>query len=342
MTTGQRIVLAQYPKGMPGHDDLKLEAAEYGAPGDGEVLLRTIYLSLDPYMRGRMSQAKSYAAITRIGDVITAETVSEVLSSNDPGFSPGDIVLARSGWQSHAIMKGEALRRIDPALAPISTALGVLGMPGFTAYCGLLKHGRPKEGETVVVSAASGAVGQLVGQIAKIKGCRAVGIAGAADKCAMAVDEFGFDACVDYKDADFREKLAAACPDGIDVYFENVAGDVLKAVIPLFNFFARMPVCGTIAYYNAQGLPEGPDYLPAFMRAILVNRLSVRGFINYDEAEMMPDFHREMAGWIRSGKVKYREDFVDGLENAVDAFQGLLTGKNRGKLVIRVGDDPTA
>ena len=338
--TGRKIILARHPQGMPGHDDLHLVPETYPSPGEGQALLRVIYLSLDPYMRGRMSQVKSYSAATEIGGVVTAESVAQVLESKVAGFVAGDIVLARTGWQSHFLASGDQMRKLDPAQAPVSTALGVLGMPGFTAYGGLLKHGRPKPGETVAVSAASGAVGQLVGQIAKIKGCRAVGIAGAEDKCAMAVDDFGFDACVNYKHADFREKLAAACPDGIDVYFENVAGDVLKAVIPLFNEFARMPVCGTIAYYNGAGA-DGPDHLPAFMRAILVKRLSVRGFINYDEAELMGDFFRDMSGWMRDGKIRYLEDFVDGLENTVEAFQGLLTGRNRGKLIIRVSEDPT-
>ncbi|MCB1419361.1 MAG: NADP-dependent oxidoreductase [Notoacmeibacter sp.] len=338
--TGRKIVMTRYPAGMPTDEDLHLTEEHWPAPQQGEAFLRVIYLSLDPYMRGRMSPAKSYSASTEVGGVVTAESVCEVMKSRADGFSAGDIVLARTGWRSHYIAKAGEMRRIDPAIAPVSTALGVLGMPGFTAYAGLLKHGRPKPGETVVVSAASGAVGQLVGQIAKIKGCRAVGIAGAADKCAMAVDDFGFDACVNYKDADFREQLAATCPDGIDVYFENVAGDVLKAVIPLFNDFARMPVCGAIAYYNGAA-NEGPDHLPSFMRAILVKRLSVRGFINYDEAEMTEDFIREMGAWLREGRIRYREDFVDGLENTVEAFQGLLTGRNRGKLIIRVSDDPT-
>lgn len=337
----RRIVLAQYPKAMPGHDDLKLESFEPAKPAEGEVVLETVYLSLDPYMRGRMSPAKSYAAGVELGEVVTAEAVSRVVESHHPGFEAGDMVLARSGWQTHSVMKGEEMRKLDPSLAPVSTALGVLGMPGFTAYSGLKAHGRPQAGETVVVSAAAGAVGQIVGQLARIWGCRAVGIAGGAEKCALVTDEFGFDACVDYKAEDFRKQLSAACPEGIDIYFENVAGDVLKAVIPLMNDFGRMPVCGTIAYYNLGALPEGPDHLPALMRAILVKRLSVRGFINYDHIEMHGDFEREMGEWVREGKVRYLEDFVDGIENAVDAFQGLLTGRNKGKLIIRMAEDPT-
>lgn len=339
--TAQRIVLARYPEGMPGHDDLKLEVFDPPAPGEGEVALETIYLSLDPYMRGRMSPAKSYAAATQIGDVITAETVSRVIDSRHDGLNAGDYVLARSGWQSRSVMTGKELRKLDPALAPISTALGVLGMPGFTAYSGLKAHGRPKAGETVAVSAASGAVGQIVGQLAKIWNCRAVGIAGGKEKCDLATGTFGFDACVDYKAGTFADDLRSACPDGIDIYFENVAGDVLKAVLPLMNDFGRMPVCGTIAYYNMTALPDGPDYLPALMRTILVKRLSVRGFINYDHIEMHDDFLREMGAWIREGRIKYLEDVVEGIENTVDAFQGLLTGKNKGKLLVQMMDDPT-
>jgi NADPH-dependent curcumin reductase CurA len=292
-------------------------------------------------MRGRMSPAKSYAAGVKIGEVMTAEAVSQVVESRHGGLSKGDMVLGRSGWQSHSVLKGDALRKLDPAAAPLTTALGVMGMPGYTAYSGLKLHGRPRPGETVAVSAASGAVGQVVGQLAKIIGCRAVGIAGGPEKCAMTTGTFGFDECVDYKATDFRDRLAAACPDGIDVYFENVAGDVLKAVIPLMNDFGRIPVCGIIAYYNLQGLPEGPDGLPLVMGAILRKRLTVRGFINYDDLDLHDDFLREVGGWIREGRVKYVEDIVPGLENAVGAFQGLLTGRNKGKLIIQVADDPT-
>lgn len=338
---GMRVVLARYPEGMPDEKSLRLESMPIPKPGDGEVLLRTIYLSLDPYMRGRMSKAKSYATGHEIGDTITGGTVSEVVESNNERFSVGDIVLSLNGWQTHAVSNGKGLQKLDPAEAPVTTALGVLGMPGFTAYVGLLDHGRPKPGETVVVSAASGAVGQVVGQIAKLKGCRAVGIAGAEDKCRMLLEEFGFDAAINYKDAKFKEALASSCPDGADVYFENVGGDVFKAVLPLLNDFARMPVCGRIAHYNDTELPEGPDRLAQFMGLVLVKRLSVRGFIQFDHLDRLPQFRRDMGEWVRSGKVRYREDIVEGLENAVGAFQGLLQGKNRGKLVVKVGPDPT-
>jgi NADPH-dependent curcumin reductase CurA len=292
-------------------------------------------------MRGRMSPAKSYAQGVRPGDTMVGATVSEVMESNVAGFAPGDIVLSYDGWQTHAVSNGKGLVKLDPKAVPVTTALGVLGMPGFTAYAGLLLHGRPKEGETVVVSAASGAVGQIVGQIAKLKGCRAVGIAGADDKCRMTLDEFGFDAAVNYKEGDFRDRLAESCPKGVDVYFENVGGDVFRAVLPLLNDFARIPVCGRIAHYNDTALPEGPDRLAQFMGMVLTKRLSVRGFIQFDHLDLMPDFRHDMAAWIREGKVRYREDVVIGFENTVEAFRGLLTGRNRGKLIVQVGDDPS-
>ncbi|HVW55251.1 MAG TPA: NADP-dependent oxidoreductase [Rhizobiaceae bacterium] len=337
----KRIILARHPEGMPTDNDLKIESMKLPTPAANEMLLRVIYLSLDPYMRGRMSPAKSYAKGVTPGDTMVGATVAEVMESNLAGFAPGDIVLSYSGWQTHALSDGKGVIKLDPRQAPVTTALGVLGMPGFTAYVGLLEHGRPKAGETVVVSAASGAVGQVVGQIAKIMGCRAVGIAGAEDKCRMVTEEFGFDAAVNYKEPDFRDRLKAACPSGIDIYFENVGGDVFRAVIPLLNDFARIPVCGRIAHYNDTDLPEGPDRLPQFMGLVLTKRLSVRGFIQFDHLDRMPDFRRDMAKWIREGKVHYREDIVQGIDNTVDAFRGLLTGRNRGKLIMQFANDPT-
>ncbi|MGB0537647.1 MAG: NADP-dependent oxidoreductase, partial [Alloalcanivorax venustensis] len=256
-------------------------------------------------------------------------------------FKQGDYVLCPGGWQEYSVNSPKAMRKLDPAQAPISTAVGVLGMPGFTAYVGLDEIGKPQKGETVVVSAAAGAVGQVVGQIAKLKGCRVVGVAGAEDKCKHVVGAYGFDACVNYKDADFREQLAKACPDGIDVYFENVGGETFDAVMELVNDFARIPVCGRIAHYNDTAMPEGPDRLPGFMGKVLVKRLLIKGFIQFDYINRQGDFLKDMPAWIRDGKVKYQEDVVEGLENAVSAFQGLLQGKNRGKLLIQVGDDPT-
>lgn len=339
-SAAKRIVMKRYPQGMPGHEDLTLEDCPIPSPEDGEMLLRTIYLSLDPYMRGRMSPAKSYAAGIQPGDVIVGGTVAEVMDSRNDKFKRGDIVLSGNGWQTHAISDGNGVIKLDPSAAPLPYYLGVLGMPGFTAYVGLLTHGQPKEGETIVVSAASGAVGQVVGQIGKIKRCRVVGVAGATDKCDYVTGELGFDACVNYKDPDFHDRLKTACPDGIDVYFENVGGDVLAAVLPLLNDFARMPVCGMIAHYNDTAAPKGPDRMPMLMRMILTKRLSIRGFIVFDDISTQGEFVRDMAEWLKTGQVKYKIDQVDGIENTVEAFQGLMSGKNRGKLVVKVGEEP--
>jgi NADPH-dependent curcumin reductase CurA len=295
-----------------------------------------LYLSLDPYMRGRMSAAKSYAAPVEVGAVVEGGTVAEVVESRHPDFVAGDVVLSHSGWQSHALSDGAALVKLKDWPAPLSTALGVLGMPGFTAYAGLLTIGQPKEGETVVVAAASGAVGSAVGQIARIKGARAVGIAGGPQKCAIVRDEFGFDAVVDHRSATFAEELSAACPSGIDVYFENVAGKVLDSVFPLLNSFARIPVCGLIAQYNSTGVFERPDRLPIVMRDILSKSLTLRGFIQREFVAQKPKFFEEMGHWVQSGVVRYREDIVDGLQNAPEAFIGLLDGRNVGKLIVRV------
>jgi NADPH-dependent curcumin reductase CurA len=287
-------------------------------------------------MRGRMSDAPSYAAPVQIGQVMEGRTVSEVVASNLEGYGPGDIVLSPSGWQTHAISQGKLTRKIDPQVAPVSTALGVLGMPGMTAYTGLSEIGQPKAGETVVVSAASGAVGSLVGQIAKIKGGRAVGIAGGPAKCRYVTDELGFDACIDHRASDMAAQLEAACPAGIDVYFENVGGAVFEAVFPLLNNFARVPVCGQIATYNATEMPAGSLRVSQLTRAILTKRLNLRGFIVSDFAARQTDFLRDVSSWLREGRIKYREDVVDGLEKAPRALIGLLRGENFGKLLVRV------
>jgi NADPH-dependent curcumin reductase CurA len=332
----RQIVLRSRPVGMPKPSDFDLVESPLPTPKDGEVLTRTIYLSLDPYMRGRISGARSYAQSVEPGQVIVGGTVGEVLESRHPAVARGDLVLGYDGWQSHAVSNGGALRKLDPKQAPISTALGVLGMPGMTAYVGLLDIGRPKPGETVVVSAASGAVGSAVGQIAKIKGARAVGIAGSPDKCDYVVRELGFDACVNYKTGDLPAALKAACPSGIDVYFENVGGDVLRAVMTLLNQNARIPLCGLISQYNATEPTPGPD-----LRAFLFNRVLLKGFIVSDHLDRMGDFLAECGGWLREGRLKHREDIVGGLEKAPGAFIGLLQGKNFGKLLVRVGEDPT-
>jgi NADPH-dependent curcumin reductase CurA len=336
--TGKRVVLASRPVGEPKTSDFRIEDYAVPTPGDGEVLLRTIWLSLDPYMRGRMSDGPSYAAPVPINGVMEGEGVSEVMASNNPKFAKGDIVAIRSGWQSHALSDGKGLRKVDPKLGSISTAVGVLGMPGMTAYTGLLEIGKPKAGETVVVAAASGAVGSAVGQIARIKGARAVGIAGGKDKCDYVKNELGFDECVDHRDPNLAAKLKAACPNGIDVYFENVGGAVFEAVFPLLNPFARMPVCGLIAQYNDTQATV-PNWAAALMRNVLTKRLNIRGFIVSDFAAMHGDFLRDMSQWVREGKVKHREFITEGLENAPSAFMGLLKGANFGKQLVRVGPD---
>ena len=305
------------------------------------MLCQTVYLSLDPYMRGRMNAGPSYAKGVAVGEVMTAGTVSRVAESKLDRFAVGDFVLTGNGWQDYALSDGRGVRKLDPAEAPISTAVGVLGMPGHTAYVGLLDIGKPKASETVVVSAASGAVGAVAGQIARIKGCRVVGVAGAKEKCDYVIDELGFDACVSHQSENLAANLKAACPDGIDVYFENVGGKVFDAVLPLLNTFARVPVCGRIANYNLTGPPPGPDQTARLMGLVLVRRLTLRGFIVFDHVDRMPDFLRDVGAWIRNGELKYREDIVEGLENAVTAFQGLFQGRNFGKLLVRVSDDPT-
>ncbi|HVT36890.1 MAG TPA: NADP-dependent oxidoreductase [Nevskiaceae bacterium] len=335
-TTNRRIVLASRPVGEPTPADFRLEQQPVPEPGDGEVLLRTLYLSLDPYMRGRMSDAPSYAAPVAINAVMCGATVCRVENSRAEKFRTGDLVLAYSGWQDYAVSPAKGLVKLDAQGVPPSWALGILGMPGMTAYVGLLDIGQPKAGETVVVAAATGPVGSAVGQIARLKGCRAIGIAGGTEKCDYAVRELGFDLCLDHYRDDLPQQLAAACPQGIDVYFENVGGHVLQAVVPLLNVNARMPLCGVIAWYNLDRLSAGPDFTPVLMRRLLAQRVKLQGFIVSDHGARLADFQRDMAGWLREGKVRYREDVVEGLEHAPGAFIGLLKGSNFGKLVIRV------
>lgn len=339
-TKNRQIILASRPVGEPKDENFKLVESTLPQPAQDEVLLRTLYLSLDPYMRGRMSATKSYAEPVAINGVMEGGTVSEVVQSQYSPLAKGDIVLGYTGWQSQAIAPGATLIKIDPNLAPVSTALGVLGMPGMTAYTGLLNIGQPQAGETVVVAAASGAVGAIVGQIAKIKGCRVVGIAGGKRKCDYVVKELGFDDCIDHKEANLTELLTKSCPKGIDVYFENVGGAVFEAVFPLLNPFARIPVCGLISAYNETTLEAGAIPLPILMRAILTKRLTFRGFIVSDFGSQRQEFLQAVSGWIKEGKIKYLEDVVEGLESAPKAFQGLLKGENFGKLIVRVGEVP--
>jgi NADPH-dependent curcumin reductase CurA len=332
----RQIVLAKRPTGIPESINFRLEETSMPVPKDGQVLCKTIYLSLDPYMRGRMNAGKSYAPPVEIDEVMGGGTVGQVIESKNSEFRAGDFVFGYGGWQEFWVQQGKELKKVDSQIAPISTATGVLGMPGVTAYTGLLNIGQPKKGETVVVAAASGAVGSVVGQIAHIKGARAVGIAGSEEKCKFVTEELGFDACVNHNSPDFGEALKVACADGIDVYFENVGGKVFETVSQLFNDFARIPVCGIISAYNATELPPGPNLTPLLMRDILVKRLTYRGFIVWDYASQEKEALTELANWIKEGKLHYREDIVDGLENAPEAFIGLLEGKNFGKLVIRI------
>jgi NADPH-dependent curcumin reductase CurA len=333
------IVLASRPVGAPAPADFRLETGKAPAAGPGQVLLRTVFLSLDPYMRGRMSDAPSYAPPVALGQVMVGGTVCRVQASNHPLFAPGDWVLAYSGWQDYAVSDGAGLVRLDGAHPP-SWSLGVLGMPGFTATMGLLEIGAPQAGETVVVAAATGAVGSAVGQIARIKGCRAVGIAGGPEKCRYAVEELGFDACLDHRGPGLAQRLAAACPAGIDIYFENVGGAVFEAVLPLLNPRARVPVCGQIAHYNDRELPPGPDRTALLLGAVLRRRIRMQGFIIFDDfGPRFGEFRRMMSGWLAAGRVRCREDRVEGLERAPEAFMGMLQGRNFGKLVVRVGPD---
>lgn len=335
----QRIVLASRPHGAPTPENFRLEREALPDLEEGQVQLRTLYLSLDPYMRGRMSDAPSYADPVAIDAVMEGGAVSVVEQSRNPAFKVGDQVVGQTGWQSHSLSDGKNLMRLPEGIPSPSMAVGVLGMPGITGYMGLMDIGQPKAGETLVVAAATGAVGTVVGQVAKLKGLRVVGVAGGADKCRYAVEELGFDACIDHKATDFAEQLANACPAGIDIYFELVGGKVLEAVVPLLNARARIPLCGIIAQYNATSLPEGPDKLPLLMRTLLTKRARIQGFIVYEQYyHRLDEFMQAMVPLVREGKVRLREDVVEGLEHAPDAFIGLLQGHNFGKLVVKVSE----
>lgn len=339
--TCRRILLARRPVGEVTPEDFRLETTALPQPGPGEVLVRTIWLSLDPYMRGRMNEGPSYTAPVALGEVMQGESVGEVLASRDPAFAVGEFVRGYGGWQSHYVLPAERLVRLDPTEAPLSTALGVLGMPGLTAYAGLRGIAQPQPGETVVVGAASGAVGAIAGQLAVQMGCRVVGVAGGAEKCRYVTEELGFDLCLDRREPDLAGRLAAVCPKGVDVYVELVGGDTLAAVLPLMNVHGRIPVIGLIAWYNLKELPQGPDRSPQLLRTILTKRLRVQGLIVYDEARLEPDFRREVGALVREKRILYREDVVDGLERAPEGLIGLLAGRNFGKLLVAVSPDPT-
>jgi NADPH-dependent curcumin reductase len=331
-----QVLFRSRPEGFPSESNFEIVQSEVPGIGEGQVLRKTIYLSVDPYMRGRMSTARSYAEPAKLGEPMVGSTISEVIESKNPRYQSGDYVLGLDGWQAYATSDGKGLRKLDPEQAPITTAVGVLGMPGLTAYVGLLDIGRPKEGETVVVSAAAGAVGSLAGQIAKIKGCRVIGTAGSDEKCTHVVKDFGFDACINYKTEDLKEALKAACPNGIDIYFDNVGGDVLEAVLKRINVHARIPLIGLISQYCDAKPRPGPN-----LGSVLANRALIQGMIIFDHTDRMPEFLPVMSQWIREGKIRYREDIVQGLENAPRAFIGLLQGENIGKRIIQVAPDPT-
>ena len=327
----QRIVLASRPDGWVKPENFRLEKTAMPPLQDGGVLVKNLWLSLDPYMRGRMNEGRSYAAKQEIGEVMIGGTVGEVVESKNPKFAAGDKVLGMLGWQQYGLSDGKGLNKIDASRVPMSAYLGVLGMPGVTAWVGLLDICQPKAGETVVVSAASGAVGSVVGQIARLKGCRAVGIAGGRQKCDYVVKELGFDACVDYKAGALNEDLKAALPKGIDCYFENVGGEILDAALRRMNPFSRIAVCGLISQYNAT-----EPYGVKTFQSILANRIKVQGFIVSDRMELWAKALPELVGWVAAGKIKYRESVTQGLENAPRAFIGLLKGENFGKQLVKL------
>lgn len=337
------VALASRPKGAPKPENFRYEAKAMPVPKDGEVLVANHYMSLDPYMRGRMDDAKSYAQPVPIGGTMEGGGVGEVVASNHPNFKPGDFATGMFGWATHACVDGRMLRKVDPSVVPITTSLGVLGMPGLTGWLGLTQHGRPQSGETLVVAAATGPVGSMVGQLAKSMGLRAVGIAGGEEKCRLATETFGFDACLDHRAydtaADLRKALSDVCPQGVDIYFENVGGKVLAAVLPLMNNHGRIPVCGMISWYNQGFGADAKDEelsAPALWRNVLVKFLSVNGFIISNHFDRLGEFQAEVTPKVASGEIAYLEDIAEGLENAPEAFMSMLKGGNTGKQIVKV------
>ncbi len=335
MSKRQVVVLRRRPVGAPTADIFAIEESAIPTPAEGQVVTRTIFLSIDPYMRGRLSDAKSYAAPVPIGGMMEGETVGEVIASRDPGFAPGDIVVGPRGWATHLAAPAKAVVKLPRNGAPLSNYLGVLGMPGTTAYSGMTDIGQPKAGETVVISAASGAVGAVAGQLAKRAGARVVGVAGGAEKCLFVQETLGFDECIDHRTLDLKAALNDACPNGIDVYFENVGGDLQRLVFPRLNPFGRVVMCGMVAEYNDTEPRPGPNLM-----MVVRNRLRIQGLIVSDKPERFAEWRALATPWVRDGSLKYREDIVDGLENAPDALIGILGGRNFGKLLVRVGADP--
>jgi NADPH-dependent curcumin reductase CurA len=327
----KRVLLAARPAGAPKESDFRFDETELAEPKDGELVVKNLYLSLDPYMRGRMNDTKSYAASVDLGAVMIGGTVGEVLSSKNDRYKPGDLVVGVGGWQTHYVSSGAGLMKVDASRVPASAYLGTVGMPGVTAWIGLFDFGQPKPGETVVVGAASGAVGSVVGQLAKIKGCRAIGIAGGKDKCEYVVRELGFDACLDHRDPELRKAFKEATPNGVDVYFENVGGEVLDMVLSRLNAFARIPLCGLVSQYNAK-----EPYGVKNFAALLTNRVALRGFIVSDHMERWPAALSELGTFVAEGRIKYKESVTVGLENAPKAFIGMLEGKNFGKALVKL------
>ncbi|MGB3566164.1 MAG: NADP-dependent oxidoreductase [Priestia megaterium] len=330
----EQILLAERPKGMPTKDTFKYEKIEMPTAKEGEVLVQTLYLSVDPYMRGRMNDTKSYVPPFELNAPLAGGIVARVTESKSDRFKEGDIVMGMLPWKRYSAAEAKNLQKVDPELAPITTAIGVLGMPGLTAYFGLLEIGQPKEGETVVVSGAAGAVGSVVGQIAKIKGARVVGIAGSEDKIAYLKDELGFDEVINYKKGNVKEALKEACPNGVDVYFENVGGEISDAVVSLLNKFARIPLCGQISLYNL----EKQDVGPRVQTPLLINSALMKGFIVADYAEKFPEGIKQLGEWVQQGKIKYSENVVEGFENVPEAFLGLFEGANLGKQLVKVAE----
>ena len=331
----RKITLAERPLGHPTQSDFRLVESSIPVPGEGEVLIQAIWLSLDPYQRGRMRGGPSYAAPLELGEVITGGVVGRVIESRTPAFNIGDVVEGPLGWQEYDLSDGRNLRKVDITMGPLSTALGVLGMPGMTAYFGFLDVGQPRPGDTVVISAASGAVGQVVGQIAKIMGCRAVGIAGSQEKVDYIVDDLGFDAGINYRTQNVDTALAAECPLGVDVYFDNVGGTVTDAVLEHINTGARVVICGQISQYNLAEPEPGPRNLGL----LTIHQARMEGFLVFQFAHRYEEGRQRIAGWMKAGKVKYKEDVVEGVENAPTAFIGLMKGQNFGKLLIKVSNE---
>ena len=330
MTDNQKILLLRQCEGIPEAGDFELTTEPAAEPKAGEMLCEALYLSLDPYLRGKISGRHMSGAVLP-GELMAGEAVSRVVKSHADDFRAGDLIAAHSGWQTRPVMRADEARKLDPTVEPASLFLGILGMPGLTAYAGLLRLGEPKPGDVVVVSAASGAVGSMVAQIAKIKGCTVVGVAGSPEKCAWATDVAGMDHCINYKTEDLREALKGTCPDGVDLYFDNVGGDMLQAVMEQLALGARVVLCGLMSQYNTAEMPPGPN--PAF---IIKARATVRGMVVYDHEDLREEFVREAGGWLREGRIKFIEDITQGIEQAPEAFSRLMRGKNHGKAVVKI------